>query len=112
MEAKLLIPAAQYVRMSTEDQQYSITNQNAAIQKYAERRGFIVVSTYADAGKSGVAIKHRKELRRLLHDVTSGQAQYKTILVYDVSRWGRFQDVDEAAHYEFLCKPFSLRHTV
>jgi hypothetical protein len=24
--------------------------------------------------------------------------------VYDVSRWGRFQDPDEAAHYEFLCK--------
>ena len=26
------------------------------------------------------------------------------ILVYDVSRWGRFQDSDEAAAYEFLCK--------
>jgi len=26
------------------------------------------------------------------------------ILVYDISRWGRFQDTDEAAHYEFLCK--------
>jgi hypothetical protein len=24
--------------------------------------------------------------------------------VYDVSRWGRFQDTDESAHYEFLCK--------
>ena len=28
----------------------------------------------------------------------------QTILVYDVSRWGRFQDTDEPAHYEFLCK--------
>ena len=26
------------------------------------------------------------------------------VLVYDVSRWGRYQDTDEAAHYEFLCK--------
>jgi DNA invertase Pin-like site-specific DNA recombinase len=104
METKRLVPAAQYVRMSTEDQQYSIANQQAAIQTYAESHGYVVTSTYADAGKSGVAIKHRKELRRLLHDVTSGQAQYKTILVYDVSRFGRFQDVDEAAHYEFLCK--------
>jgi len=26
------------------------------------------------------------------------------VLVYDVSRWGRFPDSDEAAHYEFLCK--------
>jgi len=104
MEAKSLVPVAQYVRMSTEDQQYSIANQEAAIQLYAEGHGFSVVSTYADAGKSGIAIKHRKGLRQLLHDVTSGQARYKVILVYDVSRWGRFQDVDEAAHYEFLCK--------
>jgi len=104
METKRLVPAAQYVRMSTEDQQYSIANQEAAIQTYAKSHGYVVASTYADAGKSGIEIKHRKELRRLLHDVTSGQAQYETILVYDVSRFGRFQDVDEAAHYEFLCK--------
>lgn len=25
-------------------------------------------------------------------------------MVYDVSRWGRFQDQDEAAYFEFLCK--------
>ena len=97
METKRLVTAAQYVRMSTEDQQYSIANQEAAIQTYAKSHGYVVTSTYADAGKSGVAIKHRQELRRLLHDVTSGQAPYKTILVYDVSRFGRFQDVDEAA---------------
>jgi DNA invertase Pin-like site-specific DNA recombinase len=104
MEAKPLVPAAQYVRMSTEDQQYSIANQEAAIQTYARSHGYVVASTYADAGKSGVEIKHRKELRRLLSDVMSGRAEYKAILVYDVSRWGRFQDVDEAAHYEFLCR--------
>jgi DNA invertase Pin-like site-specific DNA recombinase len=33
-----------------------------------------------------------------------GLCAYKIILVYDVSRWGRFQDIDEGAHYEFLCK--------
>ena len=104
MEPKFQIPAAQYLRMSTEDQQYSIANQQAAIQTYAKIHRYFVVSTYADAGKSGIEIKHRKELRRLLSDVMSGLAHYKAILVYDVSRWGRFQDVDEAAHYEFLCK--------
>ena len=98
METKPLVPAAQYVRMSTEDQQYSIANQEAAIQTYAKSHGYVVASTYADAGKSGIEIKHRKELRRLLSDVVSGRAKYRAILVYDVSRWGRFQDVDEAAH--------------
>jgi DNA invertase Pin-like site-specific DNA recombinase len=29
--------------------------------------------------------------------------------VYDVSRWGRFQDSDEAACYEFLCKRAGIR---
>ena len=104
MEPKPLVPAAQYVRMSTEDQQYSIVNQEAAIRTYAMSHGYAVVSSYADAGKSGVEIKHRKELRRLLSDVMSGRAQFKAILVYDESRWGRFQDVDEAAHYGFECK--------
>ena len=98
------IPAAQYVRMSTEDQQFSIANQEEAIDGYAKDHGYLVVSTYTDAGKSGVAIKTRTGLRQLLREVMSGQAQFKAILVYDVSRWGRFQDTDEAAHYEFLCK--------
>lgn len=108
MEARVLIPAAQYLRMSTEDQQYSIANQRDRIQRYAENRGYAITSTYADAGKSGVEIKHRRELRRLLSDVMNGKAQFKAILVYDVSRWGRFQDVDEAAHYEFLCRSVGI----
>jgi DNA invertase Pin-like site-specific DNA recombinase len=97
------IPAAQYVRMSDEAQQYSIENQKAAILEYAARHGFAVVKTYADAGKSGVIAKHRTALHELLKDVVNGNAEYKAILVYDVSRWGRFPNSDEAAHYEFLC---------
>ena len=98
------IPAAQYLRMSTEHQQYSLENQSAAIQKYAESHSFEIVHTYSDAAKSGVVLKHRAGLRQLLEDVVKGDAGYRAILVYDVSRWGRFQDTDESAHYEFLCK--------
>jgi DNA invertase Pin-like site-specific DNA recombinase len=98
------VPAAQYLRMSTEHQQYSLENQSAAILEYAESHGFSIVLTYYDAAKSGVALKHRASLRQLLQDVAAGTVRYKAILVYDVSRWGRFQDTDESAHYEFLCK--------
>jgi DNA invertase Pin-like site-specific DNA recombinase len=98
-----LIPAAQYVRMSDEAQQYSIENQKAAIQEYAARHGFVIVKTYADPGRSGVIATHRKGLSELLNDVVGQNPPYKAILVYDVSRWGRFQNNDEAAHYEFLC---------
>lgn len=98
------VPAAQYLRMSTDHQQYSIENQSVAIQKYAELHDFEIVHTYADAARSGVTLNRRTGLQRLLADVVSGSRAYRAILVYDVSRWGRFQDTDEAAHYEFLCK--------
>jgi DNA invertase Pin-like site-specific DNA recombinase len=38
-----LVPAAQYLRMSTEHQQYSMQNQAAAIQRYAEIQAFDIV---------------------------------------------------------------------
>ena len=98
------IPVAQYVRMSTDDQPYSIANQNAKIQEYAARHGFSICRTYADPGRSGVVLKSRKGLSDLLADVVSGKADFKAVLVYDVSRWGRFQNPDEAAHYEYLCQ--------
>lgn len=97
------IPAAQYVRMSDDGQQYSIENQESANQAYAVQHGFVIVRTYVDAGKSGVLLKHRAGLQELLHDVTSNKVAYQVILVFDVSRWGRFANPDEAAHYEFLC---------
>ena len=98
------IPAAQYLRMSTEHQRYSLDNQFEGIQRYAESHGFKVVHTYSDGAKSGVALKRRTGLRQLLQDVICGSPAYRAILVYDVSRWGRFQDTDESAHYEFVCK--------
>ncbi len=36
--------------------------------------------------------------------VESGNAKFKAILAYDVSRWGRFQDADESGYYEYICK--------
>ncbi len=104
MTANLIVPAAQYLRMSTENQKYSLENQSAATQKYAEIHGFEIVRTYSDAARSGLVLRRRAGLRQLLQDVVSGTSGYRAILVYDVSRWGRFQDTDESAHYEFLCK--------
>lgn len=81
-----LLPVAQYLRMSTEHQQYSLEHQAAAIQKYAEEHNFEIVRTYSDAAKSGVVLKRRSGLRHLLQDVASGNAGYDAVLVYDVSR--------------------------
>jgi DNA invertase Pin-like site-specific DNA recombinase len=90
--------------MSTEHQKYSTENQGDAIRRYAEERGIEIVRTYADEGKSGLKIDGRDALKRLIDDVQTGNADFQTILVYDVSRWGRFQDADESAYYEYICK--------
>src|SRR6185437_17089207 len=90
--------AAQYVRMSTEHQRYSIENQAAAIAAFAQQNGLTIVHTYRDDGRSGLRIKGRPALAELINDVRSGRAEFDHILVYDVSRWGRFQDVDESAY--------------
>ena len=98
------VRAAQYVRMSTEHQKYSTENQADAIARYAARRGFEIIRTYADEGKSGLDLNGREALQELIRDVTSGAADYAVVLVYDISRWGRFQDADQSAYYEFVCR--------
>ncbi len=98
------VRAAQYVRMSTEHQQYSTANQDDTIREYAEHRNFEIVKTYADEGKSGLNVAGRRAIQQLIEDVQNDRADFGAILVYDVSRWGRFQDADESAYYEYLCK--------
>src|ERR1022692_2603060 len=96
--------AAAYVRMSTEHQQYSTSNQMDVIREYVKRRGMQIIKEYSDEGKSGLNIQGRDSLSQMIRDVQEGRAQYSSILVYDVSRWGRFQDADESAYYEYICR--------
>jgi DNA invertase Pin-like site-specific DNA recombinase len=96
--------AAMYVRMSTDHQKYSTENQADAIREYAEKRQITIVKTYTDSGKSGLKLNGRDALQSLIQDVHSGQADFSMILVLDVTRWGRFQDADESAYYEYLCR--------
>jgi DNA invertase Pin-like site-specific DNA recombinase len=105
------LKAAQYVRMSTEHQQYSTENQRDIIKEYADRHGMVVVRTYADDGKSGLSLGGRNALKQLIADVENGRADFSSILVYDVSRWGRFQDADESAYYEYICKRSGINVT-
>ncbi len=90
--------------MSTEHQKYSTENQAEAIRRYAAERRIDIVKTYADQGKSGLNIAGRDALKLLIDDVQNNRADFDVILVYDVSRWGRFQDADESAYYEYICK--------
>jgi DNA invertase Pin-like site-specific DNA recombinase len=104
-----LMCAAQYLRMSSENQRYSTENQQNAIAEYAQRHGYQIVASYTDAGRSGLSLKGRDALKQLLSDALASPRVFDAILVLDVSRWGRFQNPDQAAHYEFLCRQAGVR---
>jgi DNA invertase Pin-like site-specific DNA recombinase len=104
-----LIRVVQYLRESTDHQEQSAAMQSAANRAYAADRGMTIIRSYRDEGKSGVRINKRSALRRLINEVQSGAADFTAILVYDVSRWGRYQDPDEAGYYEFVCKRAGIR---
>jgi DNA invertase Pin-like site-specific DNA recombinase len=96
--------AASYVRTATKPQQDSISNQVDAIRKYAKCCGLQIVKEYVDEGKSGLNVQERESLTQLIRDVQNGRIHFSFVLLYDVSRWGRFQDADESAYYEYICR--------
>ncbi|MGI4763795.1 MAG: recombinase family protein [Janthinobacterium lividum] len=98
------LPAAAYVRMSTDLQKYSTENQLDLIRQFADRRGFSIVRIYEDAGRSGLTVDGREGIQRLMSDVVAGRADFRAVLVYDISRWGRFQDADEGGYHEHVCR--------
>ena len=98
------VRAAVYVRMSGDMQKYSIENQQHVISEYARLNNIEIVKVYEDLARSGLTLRQRFGLQQLIADVCSGLAEFSIALVYDVSRWGRFQDIDESAHYEFICR--------
>ena len=96
--------AVMYVRMSTESQDYSTDHQRAKIREYAASHDIPIIREYVDDGKSGLDIKGRAGLSSLMRDVQSAKPDFSHIIVYDISRWGRFQDIDEAAYHEHTCR--------
>jgi DNA invertase Pin-like site-specific DNA recombinase len=95
--------------MSTDLQKYSTENQLEKIRRYADQRGYVIVRVFEDSGRSGLRMDGREGLQSLMLEVQSGTADFEAILVYDVSRWGRFQDADEGAYHEHVCSRAGIR---
>jgi DNA invertase Pin-like site-specific DNA recombinase len=66
--------AAAYVRMSTDHQQYSTSNQMDFIREDARRRGLEIVKMFSDEGKSGLDFEGRDALKAMLAEIEAGQA--------------------------------------
>jgi DNA invertase Pin-like site-specific DNA recombinase len=92
---------ALYLRRSTDDlQPESLLIQEERLRSYAASHGYDVAAVYSDSA-SGRSVKHRPGFAKLLADVQQGVA-FAAVVVRDVSRWGRFQNVDESAYWEMV----------
>ncbi len=101
--------AAAYVRTSDKHQLYCTGNQLDRIRAYASQHGLEIVKIFCDEGRSGLTLQGRPALSQLIAEVLAGTTAYSHILIMDVTRWGRFIDNDESAHYEFLCRKAGIR---
>lgn len=98
--------AVAYYRHSAEDkQENSVPIQRDQAIEFAAKYGIEIIHEEADEGKSGLSAA-RPGFERLFEDwVLNPDAQeFDYVLVLDVTRWGRFQDPDEAAYWEMQCK--------
>ena len=98
--------AVAYYRHSAEDrQENSIPIQREQIRNFAKEHGIEIVDEFQDAGKSGLSTEGRDGFNNMLEKVVSDQ-DFQYVLALDVSRWGRFQDVDMSGHYRSLCRQY------
>ena len=84
-----------YTRVSTREQaesERSMKAQAEAINKFAEGRGYEIVTIFEDKGVSGLD-EHRKEFKRMLEFSSAPGANIDAVLVYQTSRFWR-----DAAH--------------
>jgi len=98
--------AVAYYRHSAEDkQENSVAIQRQHTEKFAAKHNIEIIHEEADEGKSGL-LASRPAFECLFADWIENvnAPHFDYVFVYDVSRWGRFQDQDQAAHLTYLCK--------
>ena len=96
--------AVAYYRHSTLDrQQNSISIQQEQVREWAQRNGVEIIHEFTDAGKSGLAAEDRPAFTELMEEWVKKRKDFTYILCLDVSRWGRFQDLDRSAQSTAEC---------
>ena len=98
--------AVAYYRHSAQDrQENSIPIQRDQVRKFAQDNNIEIIKEFADHGKSGLSTEGRESFNEMIENyVTKDVGDFDYVLVLDVSRWGRFQDIDLSAYYTGLCQ--------
>lgn len=96
--------AVAYYRHSAQDrQENSVEIQQDQVRKFAADNGIEIIKEFIDRGITGIVAEGRDGFNDMLAYVENDAAAFDYVLILDVSRWGRFQDTDESAHFSWLC---------
>ena len=97
--------AIAYYRHSAEDkQENSVPIQRELVHKFADQYGIEIIHEEADEGKTGLLANRPGFVALFENWIENDSAPpFEYVFVFDVSRWGRFQNQNEPAHYEFRC---------
>ena len=99
------VRAVAYYRHSAQDrQENSIPIQRDQVREWAEKNGVEIIHEFADAGKSGLNAEGRPAFTEMMEEWVKKRGDFDYVLCLDVSRWGRFQDIDLSAQFSAECR--------
>jgi DNA invertase Pin-like site-specific DNA recombinase len=97
--------AVSYYRHSAQDrQENSVAIQQELVRKWAEDNGVDIIHEFSDRGKSGLTAEGRDGFNDMMDNWVKKRQDFDFVMCLDVSRWGRFQDIDLSATYSADCK--------
>lgn len=97
--------AVAYYRHSAQDrQENSVAIQQEQVQQWARSNGVDIIHEFSDRGKSGLTAQGRDGFNDMMENWVKQRNDFQFVLCLDVSRWGRFQDIDLSATYSAECK--------
>lgn len=97
--------AVAYYRHSAQDrQENSIPIQRDQVREWATKNGVEIIHEFSDAGKSGLNAEGRPAFTQMMDEWVKQRHDFAYVLCLDVSRWGRFQDIDLSAQFSAECR--------
>lgn len=99
-----MIPAVEYLRMSTDRQEHSIEAQRRLVREFAERNNYTIVHSYTDEGISGRSAEKRPAFMQMIDDSENGT--FEAVLIYDSSRFAR--NLKDAIVYKAILKSHNI----
>ncbi len=103
--APALVRGIAYYRHSAQDrQENSIPIQQDQVRAWAKQHGVEIIREFCDAGRSGLNSEGRPAFTEMMDEWITKRDDFEYVLCLDVSRWGRFQDIDLSAQFCAICK--------